>query len=94
MTAITLLHLALSLLIAAQQPNVPESLKTQAIQVANAAIMATMEQTPNQPQKASDYSIPTNQEEPSEAAKIETSPYEVDTEKVNKWAQNTPIWPH
>lgn len=38
MTAATLLSLALSLLIAAQQPNVPQSLKDQAISVAQTAI--------------------------------------------------------
>lgn len=37
-SAVTLLQLALSLLIAAQQPNVPENLKVQAIQTANIAI--------------------------------------------------------
>jgi len=38
MTSITLLHLALALLIAAQQPNVPETLKNQAIFTAQTAI--------------------------------------------------------
>lgn len=36
--ALTLLHLALSLLLAAQQPNVPEALKNQAISTAQYAI--------------------------------------------------------
>jgi 2-iminoacetate synthase ThiH len=41
----TLLYMALSLLIAAQQPNVPQSVKDQAVDVANTAIMVAMEDT-------------------------------------------------
>lgn len=43
MTSSILLTMALSLLMAAQQPNVPESLKNAAVDVANSAIVAAME---------------------------------------------------
>lgn len=43
-SATVLLHLALSLLMAVQQPNVPESLRLQAISVANIAIEAALKE--------------------------------------------------
>ncbi len=43
MNVTVLLHFALALLIAAQQPNVPDSLRTTAIDTANRAILVAME---------------------------------------------------
>ena len=53
MTGTTLLQLAVALLIAAQQPNVPADLRNTAINLANLALQSSMEepvQTPTKPQ--------------------------------------------